>query len=229
MFCPRKTRSVSEDIAEIKKISIAIDDRRGNLDLCAWLIHQEINEPTSIEQVSICRMCLFSGHPLNKWVLATVSSRVCWINFLDMEERYDFSHGSALHWFATSVPNLEDKTIFWWDLIQWRQYMLVLDQLNSMYMHLYHYSSLSHRPCRHPYGIVDLPATDKGIDQSLPLPHGLDLRNLPIPKIYTHITKLIVNYQFQPLTQASNELFGPQTEIYGTDKDPQRMVNYQFN
>lgn len=77
-----------------------------------------------------------------------------------------------------------------------------------------------YRKCRHLYNIVDLLTTNKGIDQSLSSPHRLDLRNLSIPKIYTHITKLTVNYQFQPFTQVLKKLFGPQTEINGINKDP---------
>lgn len=45
-FALEKTRSALEDIAGIEKISIAIDDNEGNLNLWAGLIHQVIREPT---------------------------------------------------------------------------------------------------------------------------------------------------------------------------------------
>ncbi len=51
-FAPENTLSASEDVAGIEKISIAIDDKRENLDLWAGLIYHEIKEPTSIKQAS---------------------------------------------------------------------------------------------------------------------------------------------------------------------------------
>ncbi len=44
-FAPDNTRSAREDIAGIEKKSIAIDDNKGNQDLLAGLIHQDINVP----------------------------------------------------------------------------------------------------------------------------------------------------------------------------------------
>lgn len=103
-FAPEKTRSASEDIAGIEKISIVIDDRRGNLDLCAGLIHQKINEPTSIKRASetYCSnssrlstggcTCFLAIHQRNEFLLLLVAASVgSTLRTRPVEERYDFS------------------------------------------------------------------------------------------------------------------------------------------
>ena len=51
-FTPENTRSASDDIAGLEKISIAVAERSVNLDLGAGLIHQDSTELTSIKQGS---------------------------------------------------------------------------------------------------------------------------------------------------------------------------------